>query len=357
MGNSTRKNAVAGAAFAALLALGACGDDELILDGERFDIRAPLPGSEGAQSAGSDAAVNTVRAFTAPAQVNHASWTHRGGATDHALTHPALGTALSQVWAANIGKGNSRKLRITADPVVAGGRIFTLDSTSNVVATGSDGTTLWSRVLVPATDKDSDATGGGLAFGDGTVYVTTGFGELYALEATSGATRWRQKLDAPLTAAPTVDGDLVYVVSRDSQAWALNTKTGRIQWQLPGTPSPSLVSGGSGPAVSNRLVVFPFGSGELSGALKSSGIRVWGASVAGKRRGVAYSNVSRVPDLGPERIAAAGPRDRRAHLGRRAALLHPPQADQARPNLQPLRPGFGRRALDRGLGRRGAAQL
>lgn len=294
MGKSTRRFAVTGVAFAALLALGACGDDELILDGERFDIRAPLPGSEGAQSAGSADPTNAVREFRAPAQVNHATWTHRGGDIDHKLTHPALGASLTQLWAANIGKGNSRKQRITADPVVAGGRIFTLDSNSNVVATGSDGSTLWSRVLVPASDKDGDASGGGLAFGDGTVFVTTGFGELFALEATSGATRWRQKLDAPLTAAPTVDGNLVYVVSRDSQAWALNTKTGRIQWQLPGTPSPSVVSGGSGPAVAARLVVFPFGSGELSGALKQSGIRVWGSSVAGKRRGVAYSTVSDV---------------------------------------------------------------
>lgn len=294
MGKSTRRYAMAGAAFAALLALGACGDDELILDGERFDIRAPLPGSDGAQSAGSGVALNTSREFRAPAQVNHASWTHRGGDIGHKLAHPALGSALTQVWSANIGKGNSRRQRITADPIVAAGRIFTLDSTSNVTATGSDGATLWSRALVPATDKDGDASGGGLAFGDGTVFVTTGFGEIFALEATSGATRWRQKLDAPLTAAPTVDGNLVYVVSRDSQAWAINTKTGRIQWQLPGTPSPSVVSGGSGPAVASRLVVFPFGSGELSGALKNSGIRVWGSSVAGKRRGVAYSNVSDV---------------------------------------------------------------
>lgn len=294
MGNSTRKQTLAGAALATLLLLGACAEEELILDGERFDIRAPLPGSEGAQSAGSDAPADLVQEFRAPAQVNHASWTHRGGDIAHKIAHPALRASLTQVWTANIGKGNSRKQRITADPVVAGGRIFTLDSASTVVATGSDGATLWSRALVPASDKDGDATGGGLAFDDGLVFVATGFGELFALDATSGAVRWRQKLDAPLTSAPTVDGGLVYVVSRDSQAWALETKNGRIQWQLSGTPSPSVVSGGSGPAISSRLVVFPFGSGELSGALKKSGIRVWGSSVAGKRRGVAYSSVSDV---------------------------------------------------------------
>ncbi|MEP3347597.1 MAG: PQQ-binding-like beta-propeller repeat protein [Litoreibacter sp.] len=287
------KTSLTGAALCALLALSACGEEELVLDGERFDVRGGLPGSEGV--AGVDGAVvNQSKEFRAPAQQNHTSWTHRGGSTTHKTTHPALNATLTPIWSSAIGKGNSRKSRITADPIVAGGRVFTMDSASNVVATGSDGTTLWSRALIPATDKDGDASGGGLAFADGKIFATTGFGELFAIEATSGTVEWRQKLDAPLTSAPTIDDGMVYVVSRDSQAWALDTKLGRIQWQLPGTPSNSVISGGAGPAISSRLVVFPFSSGELSGALKKSGIRVWGSSVAGRRQGVAYSNVSDV---------------------------------------------------------------
>lgn len=287
------KTSLTGVAVCALLALGACGEEELVLDGERFDVRAGLPGSEGAVGV-SGKAVNLTTEFRAPSQKNYASWTHRGGSTSHVVAHPALNTALTSIWVANIGKGNSRKARITADPVVAGGRIFTMDSASTVVATGSDGAALWSRPLIPATDKDSDASGGGLAFADGTIFATTGFGELFAIEATSGAVKWRQKLDAPLTSAPTVDGGLVYVVSRDSQAWALDTKEGRIKWQLPGTPSNAVINGGAGPAITPRLVVLPFGSGELAGALKKSGIRLWGSSVAGKRKGVAYANISDV---------------------------------------------------------------
>ncbi|WP_298261951.1 PQQ-like beta-propeller repeat protein [uncultured Litoreibacter sp.] len=287
------KTSLTSVAVCALLALGACGEEELVLDGERFDVRAGLPGSEGAVGV-NGAVENLTREFRAPAQKSYSSWTHRGGSTAHKVTHPALNATLTPVWTANIGKGNSRKARITADPVVSGGRIFTMDSVSTVVATGSDGATLWSQTLIPGTDKDGDASGGGLAFADGTIFATTGFGELFALEATSGAVKWRQKLDAPLTSAPTVDGGLVYVVSRDSQAWALDTKQGRIKWQLPGTPSNAVVNGGSGPAIGSRLVVVPYSSGELVGALKKSGIRLWGASVAGKRKGVAYAGISDV---------------------------------------------------------------
>lgn len=289
-----------------LLALAGCADRQLILDGERFDIRDPLPEiDENGQIIGGVAAdpVPEARAFVAPGQVNYDSWTHRNGTPSRKITHPALGTTLTQLWTANIGQGNGRKARITADPIVANGRIFTLDSQSKVVATGSDGATLWSRDLIPASDKDRDASGGGLAFGDNTVFATTGFGELVALEATSGATRWRQRLEAPVTAAPTYADGLVYVVTRDSQAWALDASNGRIKWQLPGTPSEAVMLGGSGPAVASRVVVFPFGSGEVAGALKKTGIRVWGGSVAGERRGRAYANIS---DITGDPVVADG---------------------------------------------------
>ena len=281
---------------AAMLALISCSESELILDGKRYEVRDDVPvlTEEGAieDQAAIGEEVVVTRAFTPPAQVNHTQWTHRNGNAQHKVTHPALGSDLSLIWTANIGEGNGKRARITADPVVAGGRIFTMDARAQVVATGSDGATLWSEVLVPASDKDKDASGGGLAFGDGMIFATTGFGELFAMDATSGEVKWRQKLEAPLTAAPTYDDGLLYVVSRDSRAWALDVENGRIKWQLPGAPNQAVMLGGSGAAIGNRAVVFPFGSGEMSGGLKRSGIRIWGSSVSGQRRGRAYANIS-----------------------------------------------------------------
>ncbi|MEM9584931.1 MAG: PQQ-binding-like beta-propeller repeat protein [Pseudomonadota bacterium] len=270
------------------LGLAACAERELILDGERFDIREDLsdvPPDEGA-------APQPVRTFAAPNQVNHASWTHRGGSNTHQLQHPALRASFEPVFSVNIGQGNGRKQRLTADPVIAGGRIFTLDAASRVQATGSDGAVLWSRTLVPASDNDRDASGGGLAFGENIIFAATGFGELFALDATSGATLWRQKVEAPVTSSPTYADGKVYVISRDSRAWALDIKTGRILWQLAGAPSTATLIGGSGPLMTGRLAILPFGSGELVAALQKSGLRVWGSSVAGQRRGRAYSGIT-----------------------------------------------------------------
>lgn len=278
------KTLVIGSAAAFVLA--SCGSRELILDGERLELRQAVQSSDDVEPIDTN--------FTLPPQVNHTSWTHRNGSPSRQIDHPALAETVSQVWSTNIGQGNAKRQRLTADPVVADGRIFTLDASSRVTAVSTEGSVIWQASLVPSSDRDRDASGGGLAYAEGTVVVSTGFGELFAIDAESGAIRWRQKLDAPVTSAPTVQDGLVYVVTRDSGAWAITLDIGRIRWRLPGTPSGAVITGGSGPAMAGRVAIFPFGSGEVVAALKNSGIRVWGSSVAGERRGRAYANISDV---------------------------------------------------------------
>lgn len=264
----------------ALGLLAACGEDDVILPGERFDLRdGPV-------------FVNQSRAVNIPAAQANADWTHRNGDADHLITHPALGVALTEIFAAPVGEGDSRRARITADPVVAGGVVYTLDARATVTATSTSGTTLWSRNLTPGRDNPTDASGGGISVAGGQVYVTTGFGELTALDASSGATRWVQDLDAPAMSPPTIRGNLVYVVARNSAALALDAATGRIQWQLTSNPSTANFAGGSAPAVSSDIAVFPFPSGEVIGTFPQGGLRRWSSAVTGDRLGRAASLVT-----------------------------------------------------------------
>lgn len=294
------------ALLAAFLALAACGQRERPLPGERLDLRAlgtpgasaPLdPTSEVAAPAqgtgrSPDAPANRAEPIALPPPRVNPDWTHRNGSPTHRISHPALSSTPQRVWSVDIGAGNSRRARITADPVVAGGRVFTLDSGATVSATSTSGTTLWRRDLIPASDREGNASGGALAFDSGRLFVSSGFGTLTALDSETGAEIWTQKLDAVATGAPTVVGGLVYLSARDSRAWAIRADNGRIEWQLPGTPTPSVMQGGAGPAVTERLAIFPFGSGELVAALRQGGVRVWGATVAGQRRGRVYATVS-----------------------------------------------------------------
>lgn len=263
------------AAALSLTLLAACGDNDVILPGERFDIREQPE------------MVNQTLPISLPQPQTNAAWSHRNGSPTHSIAHPALGATLNPLFVADIGVGDSRSARITSHPVVSNGVIFTLDARATVMATNADGSTLWSRDLTPRRDNASDASGGGVSVGNGQVYVTTGFGEITALNAATGATIWVQDLDAPANAAPTLRGDLVYVVARDSTAWALDTSNGRIRWQQSGSPSTANFGGGASPATSGEFVVFPFPSGEVLATYPRGGITRWSTVVSGDRLGSA----------------------------------------------------------------------
>ncbi len=280
------------------LALAGCSR-ELILPGDRFDTRTPLEATFDAANSLGDATAPVEVVATAPraavpirlpATRASTEWTHRNGDTQHVAGHPALGSPLSAIWATDIGAGDGRKHRISAAPVAGGGRIYTLDSRATVTAVdAASGQAVWSRDLTPTGDREDDASGGGLAYADGTLYVTTGFGRLHAIDAASGAPRWEQMLEAPTTTAPTVSGGRVYVVSNDAVARAIDTRNGKILWTLPGAPNITSVVGGAGPALSGRNVILPLPSGEIVAALRQTGIRVWNSSVSGERLGRAYT--------------------------------------------------------------------
>ena len=271
-----------------LLVLGGCAEKELILPGEREEIRADFAGEYTSPKARD----NISRPIRLPAQQSNAEWAQSPGTEANRVAHPALRATPQRVWSTPIGAGDGRKVRITAAPVVGGGRIYTLDSGARVSGVSPSGALLWSVDLTPPRDNEGEATGGGLAYAGGTLYVSLGFGALVALDAASGAVRWRQDLNSTGSGTPLVRDGLVYVVAGDDTGWAVEADTGRIAWQVQGTPSITNVLGAPAPVLAKGLVVFAFGSGDLVAAFRRGGLRRWDASVAGQRKGRAVANIS-----------------------------------------------------------------
>jgi len=282
-------------ALATSLALAACNKD-VILDGTRFPIRAPLAASipvEGqpAPVPAPDRPANQSAPISLPAAVSNADWPQRGGSVRHSGPHGALSAAPQLVWSVAIGAGNSKKNRINAAPVVSGGAVFVMDALSGVTAVSVQGAKLWHADLTASFDNGGGVSGGGLAADGARVYATTGYGETIALNAADGTVLWRQRMGAMPTGAPAVAGNVVFVVGADGTAWALNAATGRILWQATGASNvePFRFDAGASPAVDGALVVFPFSSGVLLGVNTATGDAVWSAAVSGKRLGRAYA--------------------------------------------------------------------
>ncbi|CTQ51102.1 outer membrane protein assembly factor BamB family protein [Jannaschia donghaensis] len=302
----------AGLLVCATIVLAGCGDEEVFLPGERLPVRD----SGGVGVIANATAPTQAPGISLPAARRLPDWPMRVGTASNDPGHATLSSAPSLLWSANIGAGDTRRQRITADPVSDGSRLFTMDALSGVAATGLNGATLWSRSLVPGFEQAGDASGGGLAVVGGTVFVSTGFGELHALDAATGGERWVQRLDAPIT-TPKVAGGIVYVVSRDSRAWAIDAGTGRILWDLPAADARAVTATAPSPAITERAVLFPFGSSEILAALRQSGIRVWGSSVSGRRRGVAYNDVG---DITGDPVVSGGTVYAGTSAGRMVAL-------------------------------------
>ncbi|WP_413221042.1 PQQ-binding-like beta-propeller repeat protein [Tritonibacter mobilis] len=293
-------------AMAALL-LG-CTEPEEILRGAREDIHADRRGG---------VVENRSVAISLPRAVTNSSWQQSPGQPTTRTTHAALSAAPSLIWSTNIGAGDSRKQRITAAPVVGGGQIYTLDAASKVSAVSPSGAVLWQRNIEPASDEEGDATGGGIAYANGVVYVSSGFGVLSALDAKTGQPVWRQELDATGSGSPTIRDGLLYLVAGDDTAWVIDTKDGRIAWQMEASPSASNILGAPAPVVGSEISIFAFGSGDLIGTFRRGGFRRWIASVAGARTGSAISQISDVtgaPFMDGNRVYVGN------HSGRTAAF-------------------------------------
>lgn len=268
-----------------------CAEREVLLKGKRFDVRTPLSESRDVVSDENDSIVDTsektipnqVRdiSLDEPADLN--SWTHVAAGPTHKIAHAKLSSEIRQIWSVPIGEGNSRRSVITATPVIAEDKIFTMDSKCTVMAHTRDGQPLWSESLVPPFEGDRDASSGGLAYWNGRLFATTGFGALHAIDPGSGAVLWTQKFGAAANFAPAAADGVVYAVTSDSRAWAVDVRNGRVKWRLESIPASGSVHGDGAPAVAGGRVYFPFPSGEIISAAASSGEPHWSAKVAGIR--------------------------------------------------------------------------
>jgi len=219
---------------------------------------------------------------TLPAAQTNAEWSQPGGNPSHAMGHLALGPSPRLVWTRSIGQGADKTARLAATPVVAGGRVYTMDTAATVRAfDAASGAPVWSARAGVSGDKNRAALfGGGVAVDAGRVYATTGLGDVTAFDAATGKAIWTVRPGGPLRGAPTVADGQIYVTSQDSQLYALSAADGKTLWSEAAALELAGVFGTSAPAVAQGTVVAGFGSGELNAYRYENGRVVWDDQLA-----------------------------------------------------------------------------
>ncbi len=289
------------------LAAAACSS----LDSLFSDNKDPLPGKReavGAARRGLDADPTDQRPVTVPPQADLPEWPQAGGNVTHSVGHVQV-SGLAPGWRASIGDGGGYRAKITAQPVVAGGRVFTMDSDALVSAFDL---TTGNRIWRTGTQDDKDRStnvGGGLAVVNGVVYATTGRADALALDAGAGAIRWRKPLGSPARSAPTVADGRLYVTTIDNKLLALDAAAGERLWTYQASASATTLLGQAAPAVSEGLVVTGFGSGDLVAVRADGGALAWSDSLAsarGRNSLVDLSAISGLPVVDRGRVFAVG---------------------------------------------------
>ncbi len=208
-----------------------------------------------------DPTLEAMPVLLPPAAVN-ADWAQAGGTASKSYGHLDLSEAPSRVWSASIA-GSTNKQRLAASPVVGGGQLFAMDTNGTVYAFDAEtGRPKWKVNFKPG-DNASSVFGGGVSYSDGRVFVTTGVGEVAALDATNGSQVWKVKPGGPLRGSPTLAFNNVFVMSQNNQIYALNAADGQLVWNEGGASTASGVFGVAAPAAGQGSIVAGYSSGEL----------------------------------------------------------------------------------------------
>ncbi len=289
------------------LAAGGCS----AFDGVFGENKETLPGRR--EPVGSERRALAVdagdqRSITLPPATPLPEWPQAGGNAAHSVGHVAV-SGLAPAWRSSVGEGGGYRAKLTAQPVVAGGRVFTMDSDATVTAFDAEtGSRIWRTDTQDDEDRSTNV-GGGVAVVGGTLYATTGRADVLALDAGTGAIRWRKPLGSPARSAPTVADNRVFVSTLDNRLIALAAATGDRQWAYQGGTTATTLLGQGAPAVSEGLVVVGFGSGDLAAVRAESGALAWTDSLAsarGRNSLVDLSAIRALPVVDRGRVYAIG---------------------------------------------------
>jgi outer membrane protein assembly factor BamB len=274
-----RKTFRNGLIIAAALAAGGCGVFK------KGTPRTPVLGERIAVLATeTDVAVDPATAalpMTLPAPVTNPNWAQSGGNEAKNIGHVALPANIAQAWAVSIGRGTSVSARLAAAPIVADGRVYTIDTTATVRAfDAQSGATVWSSQFGTERGNDAAMFGGGIAFSDGKIYATNGLGFVAALDATNGGVVWQVRPGGPLRGSPTVANGAVYVMSQDNQLYSLKVEDGSTNWTQAASLEIAGIFGVASPAYAQGTIVAGFSSGELNAYRYENGRPVWQDALA-----------------------------------------------------------------------------
>lgn len=242
--------------------------------------------------------------FTLPPAVENSAWAESGGSASNSMGHLALGSALQPTFTVQAGRGSSVTARLASPPIVANGRIYTIDTLGAVRAFDArTGAMYWASQTPDDRGNESSLYGGGIAYDNGRIFSTNGLGYVSALSEQTGGILWQVRPGGPLRGAPTVANGAIYTISQDNQIYSLSEADGSTNWSEAASLEIAGIFGAASPAVGQGTVVAGFSSGELNAFRYENGRQVWQDAL---QRTSISTSVSSLSDIDADPVIDSG---------------------------------------------------
>lgn len=302
------------------VSLGACGwfgGDKKPKQGYDDEGRERISILTSTQTLDADSTISNL-SIVLPRPYRNQNWSLPGGNAAHSIQHLEISDTLSLAWRRPIGRGNGKYRRVISGPIAADGRIFTLDVEGDLFAVSlANGSLLWSAEFRNPDERSNVGFGGGVAYADGKVFATSGFGFLAAFDATSGRELWRFNAGVPFRGAPTVEAGRIFAVTHDNQMLAINATDGTRIWDQVGIAENAGMLGAATPAYDNGTVIVALSSGELIAMLAGNGRILWQDTLSSSRR---LTPLATLADIDGEPVIDRGKVYALSHAGSMVAI-------------------------------------
>jgi outer membrane protein assembly factor BamB len=248
---------------------------------------------------------------TFPAAATLPEWPQNLANPAHAPGNVAGPLSFNQTWKASAGAAGGYRQPLQASPIIAAGKIFTMDANANVAAFSlTSGDEQWRCYTRPKHNSEQNLSGG-IAYANGTIYASTGYAELLSIDAASGKINWRQPLDLPARSAPTIAANLVAVIEQNDILTTFDAATGSPGWRFVGDVQPvaTSVAVSGPPAYDSGILVAGFASGTLAALDVNSGTPVWEQSFSagyGQASQLDFSDIIAAPTIANGVVFAVG---------------------------------------------------
>ena len=172
-------------------------------------------------------------------------------------------------------------------PIVAYNKVYSASRMGDVIAFDKDsGEKLWQADVSDINDERSfwdsrvsAKVAGGPIAGMNKIFVGTESGDVFALDAETGALVWQAKIKGEVITAPAIDSGILVVNSASGILKAFNASTGEELWKVEQDVPALTLRGISTPVIASGGVLVGSGKGELAVYILEKGQAGWTTEV------------------------------------------------------------------------------